>query len=464
MQGKLLAVFTVCFMLLAISIASQEIDADTDVDNPWPFVGGDLQNTGRSDHDTSHVDGDILWNETIADALVPSDTSPVLDHEDNMYFSGGNIIISLDSSGERRWEYFFADGELTAPGLGADGTVYVGARTVNSLIALDREDGSVLWTFETIGNVTTAPVINNDGAIYFATHIKGEESSRVYSIGTDGNQRWVFDMPKVDNSTKVNARVAVGSNGWIYFGSFDNYVYALNQHGELEWKTDPAPAWGTTTQIFSSPAIDEGRVYVGTINGIAALDAYNGESIWHFPDERHEEFEFGDQVSVWASPAIGQGGRIYFGCTYTIPPEQAYTNPVRMGRIYALYPNGDVRWHMDTQNIMMSATPVVGKEGTIYMGTNDRAVYAFEPSGTILWNRSIARVIDSSPAIGSDGTVYFVTGGPIPIVYAFSGDKTHENIDGTNNNYQNMIIISGVAIAVVVSFAAVHLYRKKDRK
>ncbi len=462
MQMKLSAVLIVCLMLLSISVATQLGGGDTDDENPWPYVGGNLQNTGQSKFDTSHVDGEIVWNRTIYEGLVPSDTSPVIDYEGNLYLSAGNIIISLDSSGEKRWDYFSEEGELTAPGLGADGTIYTGAREDNKLLALDRDDGSVLWSFDTVGGVTTAPVVDSQNNIYFASYLE-EDSARVYSVGTDGNLRWVFDMPVVDNSTKINARVTIGPNGWIYFGSFDNDVYALNRHGDLEWRTDPAPAWGSSTQIFSSPAIQDGVLYVGTVDGIAALDAYTGMSVWHFPDESHEEFDFGDQVSVWGSPAVGQNGQIYFGCTYTIPPPQdeTYANPVRMGRIYALYSDGDVRWHMETQNIIMSATPAVGSDGTVYMGSNDRAVYAFSPGGNLLWNHSVGRVIDSSPAIGSDGTVYFVTGGPLPNVFAFSGERIPSE-DGTYVPHWSVVV--GVTAAIIVVLVGVHLYKNKSEE
>ncbi len=447
-------------MLVSVVLTTHLVGGGVDLENPWPMVGGDLQNTGRSDRDTSHVSGEERWNLTIEEGLI-GDTSPVVDYDDHIYFSAGPILVSVNRSGVRRWDFFNEAGELSAPCLGPDGTVYVGSRNEEKLYALDRDDGSVLWEFNTIGGITTPPVISPVNVIYFSSYFDEDNSARIYALGTNGNLRWKYNLPEEEevNSTKVNSRVAIGPDGEIYFSSFDNHVYALNRHGNLIWRKDPAPDWGVSAEILSSPAVRDGVIYVGMINGLSALDTSTGETIWHFPDERHEEYEFGDNVAIWGSPAIGPDGTIYFGCTFSIEPDEPYQDPIRYGRIYALLPDGKVRWHMETNNILMSATPAIGSDGTVYMGTNDMTVYAFEPSGSIIWNYKTWRGSDSSPAIGSDGTVYFVTTGPSPTIFAFTGEKSQGEKPWYILQWWMILIIVGLIAAI--SITVILLRRRK---
>ena len=58
----------------------------------------------------------------------------------------------------------------------------------------------------------------------------------------------------------------------------------------------------------------------------------------------------------------------------------------------------------------MSSSPAIGSEGTVYVGSNDKKLYAINGrSGVKLWEFETGDSeygVRSSPAIGSDGTVY----------------------------------------------------------
>lgn len=58
-------------------------------------------------------------------------------------------------------------------------------------------------------------------------------------------------------------------------------------------------------------------------------------------------------------------------------------------------------------------SPVIGTDGTIYIGTLDGELVAVNPNGTINWRLNITRTtrdkIMGSPAIGSDNNIYVVT-------------------------------------------------------
>ena len=55
----------------------------------------------------------------------------------------------------------------------------------------------------------------------------------------------------------------------------------------------------------------------------------------------------------------------------------------------------------------MSSSPAIGSDGTVYVGSWDKKLYAINPkSGAKKWEFKTGRGVSSSPTIGSDGTVY----------------------------------------------------------
>jgi outer membrane protein assembly factor BamB len=54
------------------------------------------------------------------------------------------------------------------------------------------------------------------------------------------------------------------------------------------------------------------------------------------------------------------------------------------------------------------SSPAIGSDGTIYVGSFDNKLYAVNPNGTAKWDTDniIVGAVQSSPAIGSDGTIY----------------------------------------------------------
>ena len=78
-------------------------------------------------------------------------------------------------------------------------------------------------------------------------------------------------------------------------------------------------------------------------------------------------------------------------------------------KVYALTSDGVKKWEFTTEGEIRS-TPVVGEDGTIYVGSNDLNVYALNPDGTKKWEHFTSGLrfgkVVTSPAIGADGTLY----------------------------------------------------------
>ena len=67
---------------------------------------------------------------------------------------------------------------------------------------------------------------------------------------------------------------------------------------------------------------------------------------------------------------------------------------------------GTALWEFATGGRVYSS-PAIGTDGTVYVGSADKKLYAINgKSGVKLWEFETEGYVYSSPAIGSDGTVY----------------------------------------------------------
>ena len=148
------------------------------------------------------------------------------------------------------WE-FETGGEVhSSPAIGSDGTIYVGSND-NKLYAINGKTGVKLWEFVTGQDVYSSPAIGSDGTVYV-----GSNDKNLYALhGQTGVKLWEFET-----DDGVRSSPAIGSDSTVYAGSNDNKLYAINgQTGDKLWEFE---AGG---RVFSSPAIgSDGTVYVGS--------------------------------------------------------------------------------------------------------------------------------------------------------------------------------------------------------
>jgi outer membrane protein assembly factor BamB len=85
----------------------------------------------------------------------------------------------------------------------------------------------------------------------------------------------------------------------------------------------------------------------------------------------------------------------------------------RRGNFSAIYPNGTLKWRLDMNqhSCDFGNSPAIDENGIIYVGGPDLGLVAINPDGTILWkiganHFDLVDMVDSSPVIGADGTIY----------------------------------------------------------
>jgi len=372
--------------------------SDGPMDSPWSMFGHDVRHTGQSPYSTENTPGTEKWRFE-NDGLI--EDSPVISDDGTIYFGGSYgalpyYLVALYPNGSLKWRYR-TDGTIwgSSPAIAEDGTIYVGSWDAG-LYAI-YPDGTQKWRFPAGASIASSPAIADDGTIYFG-NLQGGSGFRIYAVNPNGTEKWHYTT-----GGSVSSDPAIGDDGTIYIGSGDNYLYALYPNGTLRWR------FKTGDEIHGHPSIaDDGTIYIGS----------NDEYLYAiYPNNGTEKWRFGTTWGLYGNPSIANDGTIYVGTD----------------KLYAIYPNGALRWSFIFGNDgwIASSSPAISSEGTIYIGTNignmaGGDIVAVNPDGTERWRKRIANDwVDSSPSIGEDGTVYIGSswhyeGWPGGILYAFN--------------------------------------------
>jgi len=346
------------------------------------------------------------------------------------YFIGKGDSIYFDVSSEfNYWDTMWrADGPITQSAwipvsvpAGMPGASPGGELFLSFILSSDLEDvddgwfiddvrvflpaiPSLLWSYETGESVETPPVImdiDNDGK---PEVVIGSLDFKIYAFnGEDGSILWSYKTGGVVRYSPAIADINNDGTLEIIAGSWDHNVYALNgKYGSLIW------SYRTEGNVYSSPSIgdidNDGKLEVVILSFDGKTYALNGEDgslLWSCAT--------GEGIS---SPLLGDVDNDA-SLDVIIGSED--------GKIYALDPNGSVKWGYQTGS-SIDSSPAIGDDGTVYVGSTDGKMYAIKPDGNLKWQYRTFAGIYSSPVIASDGTVY--VGSYDYNLYAFKSDGT----------------------------------------
>jgi eukaryotic-like serine/threonine-protein kinase len=295
------------------------------------------------------------------DAQSPIPSTPAVG-DNRVYFGTRNgTYYAVDATnGTLRWQFKTgADLPLkwghesgdyyTSSPVYVDGLVIFGAGD-GQVYAVDAKTGRERWRARTEGRVRSSPAVSR-GLVYV-----GSMDGRIYCFELQsGRQVWRYETQGAslnsadfgfDRRTIQSSPAAVG--GVVYVGSRDDGLYALSADtGKLRWRASHNISW-----IITTPAVADGRVYVGSSDGafVQALDAATGEEVWRQ--------NIG--TVIWSSLAVS-GDVLYFGD--------------RAGRLLAIERGtGRSLWTLRTGGSVFSS-PVVAN-GLVIFGSVDNGVYA----------------------------------------------------------------------------------------
>jgi glycerophosphoryl diester phosphodiesterase len=377
-----------------------------------------------------------------------------------------------------QWTAYCGSGspEFTSPVLSpSNDAIYYANGTETKLYAFQTTNGTALWNFGLGAVASSNPArisatVGNEGIVYVPVGSNSSTPANLFAVNPDGSQKWKYTIGSGANLSYIlpaiskSGDILVGNNGtdgalhWVdkntgtrkayikpprgvrgtIVVSQDNIAYAqggddgVNAYDLNAIDAFGAPAFrgnykvndGIVYHTISSPAIDKNGNYFATsgTGKILSLGLNpNLESNWLYPSNT----DLGN---------MEQGG-VVIGTDGTL-----YVNGHENKKIYALNPNGTLKWIFTTEGNAESV-PAIDNNGYLHFGDRSGNYYIIEDKNTkaeqkyrvrLNYNGIVATRIWSSPAIANDGAVYFATttaNGVYLFKIAIDGVTGHANSD-----------------------------------
>ncbi len=230
----------------------------------------------------------------------------------------------------------------------------------------------------------------------------------------------------------------------VYFGTYLGKVYAVNSSARMEKRDFPAGVKGeweyprqvdkSIGSIVGQVVVANNSVYVGSSNGVYALDAKSGDLKWHFktggkawttPEAKGGVVYVGDFDGKLYALSAGEGKELWgFQAPAAVASSATvFGDMVIFGcfdrHLYAVT-NGKERWKFRGGNWFW-AKPIVSDD-IVYAGNLDRNIYALKvETGEKLWQFEADSPIASSPILMDDFLMMACEAGKIYIVSVTTG-------------------------------------------
>src|SRR5688572_17865090 len=150
--------------------------------------------------------------------------------------------------------------------------IFAGSRD-NGMYALQAQDGSVLWRYETLGPVQSEPYFDaSEDSLYF-----GSNDGALYKVNAStGSLVWRFST-----GAEISRRVVL-KDGVVYAVNANDTVIAINvKSGAMIWNQHRAPALGMEVAGYAGPLVWRGLVFSAFSDGtVTAFDAKSGDERW----------------------------------------------------------------------------------------------------------------------------------------------------------------------------------------
>ncbi len=277
-----------------------------------------------------------------------------------------------------------------------------------------------LWRFETEGAIEASPAVV-DSVVYF-----GSDDDYVYAVNaTTAQQIWAY---QIGEAVTTSPAVANG----IVFVSLDHTLYALNAtttdpDGELLWSL-PLGIGGSNA---FSPVVSGDAVYVTVGFGIYAFSSTdpNGHQLWAYTEL---------DSAVSSSPAVANG-KVYFNAENKVYVMNAATEA-----------SHEPLWRYDVTATTTSSIAVAN--GMVYTSDNGGDIYAF--NATVYHNTPLWLYEGELPPKFSvvNGVVYAGTSGSMPMEagYVFALNATTNNPAG-QELWAYRSVLGGASCAPIVA-------------
>jgi outer membrane protein assembly factor BamB len=376
-------------------------------------------------------------------------SSPAIGADGTVYIQSDKVYALDGTTGQKKWESLTGRGDDSSPAVGSDGTVYVAASSYqgSKVYALDGATGKKKWEFSAL--IFSSPAIGADGTVYVGSaSLLALESSSVGGLAPSpwpkfrGNSRntgtvskvqpgppVILEEPKdvrvVEQSTTTFSVETVGNSPlhyqWFFQGAplarGTNFAFTL-RNAQL---TDTGNYFVTVSNNQGMVTSRVARLTVGY--GLTVTNHWAGTTVI---SPALAAYEPGSRVELRAVPLAGHSFMRWSGDVSSGENPLLLTihGPLNLVAEFSRLP-GDLLWEFATGSFQtigawMDSSPAIGADGTVYVGSRDHKVYALDgATGRKKWEFLTEWWVEGSPAIGSDGTVYI--GSVDDHIYALNG-------------------------------------------
>lgn len=170
-----------------------------------------------------------------------------------------------------------------------------------------------------------------------------------------------------------------------------------------------APLRGVAGGSATGAAADASAL-VGGAGATAAPRMIHGS-----PRHLHRAAAIGPQTAGKVAWRVKVGGAVAAQVT-TSPDERTLYVATLSGSVTAIArEDGSTRWSASLGERVYS-TPLVHQDGTLYVGSDAKKLFAISPEGKTLWKLDVEGEADSGAVFGRDGTIVFAAGAAVHAV------------------------------------------------
>jgi polysaccharide biosynthesis protein PslG len=330
-----------------------------------------------------------------------SRTTPVIDPEGSLYVgSDPGRLYAISPGGGLRWAFDAPGGIRTAPALAPDRTLYLWDES-GQLTAL-RPDGSVLWRRALGGAIRGTPQVTDEALLV------GTANGEAIRLDLTGDVVWRTPLG-APAAPPLLARAHSGEPAMLYVPTTAGDLLALTIDGTIRWRA-AIGNWVISSPALATPQDNDLQLLVADAEGsVSSFDPASGRLRW-----RRQVVERSDapklpltSALVAVPPLVGADGTIYIGS--------------RAGILTALDPQGQPRWRYDSGDDISSYV-AEDRDGTIYIGLFDERLLALDHAGRLRWQVDLNAAVRSAAVHGPDGRLYVSTlGGRVYALAPTSG-------------------------------------------
>jgi len=220
-------------------------------------------------------EGVSLWKDNLGvDGLTYSGwyAGPAISSDGTIYHPGNSTLYAINPDGSLRWSLYIDAIGSSTPTIGDNGIIYIpsGHGTGSNSLTAVNPNGTKAWSF-TLQDMPylSNPATGSDGTIYL-----GCDDSYLYAINSDGTLKWRYLM----NSSMNGSSFAIDANDNILTVSqfAGGPLVALNSEGNLKWSVIPDYAFANQTPVIGT----DGVIYIPNTKGIVAISSGNQIEIW----------------------------------------------------------------------------------------------------------------------------------------------------------------------------------------